>query len=96
MKRIWSIEEQVFVDPASGLTFSFTSEPTELDDTKVVLHVDGGSGRRVTVSFERNGQKTGSDIVPVPTIVEPLPPGEVPPRDGHPAQDDGLAASLQL
>jgi hypothetical protein len=95
MKRIWSIEEQSFADNASGLTFTFASEPTELDDTKLVLHVDSGSGRKLIIEFERNGQKTGSDVVGTPPAT--------PSRDGHPElavpgsdQTDGLAASLQL
>jgi hypothetical protein len=95
MKRIWSVQEQVHVDNASGLTFTFTSEPTELDDTVVKLVVDSGSGRRLTIDFERNGLVTGADV----TTATALPAGEAPAvlPDGHPAADDGgLAQPIQL
>jgi hypothetical protein len=106
MKRIWSVQEQVHVDNASGLTFTFTSEPTELDDTVVKLVVDSGSGRRLTIDFERNGLVTGADVTTGP-VTNPAALASHPPepQDGPPAiggapsggaDDGGLAQPIQL
>jgi len=96
MKRIWSIQEQVYVSNASGLTFTFTSEPTEMNDTVVKLVVDSGSGRRLTIDFERNGMVTGADVTvdngPAP-VLTPVPPPATPDAG---ADGGGLAQPIQL
>jgi hypothetical protein len=91
MKRIWSIEEQVFNDPASGLGFEFTSpgstDPDHPTDGEVVFKLHNQArGMVLVITFDRNGQKMTSDVVnltagPAPDdAFEPMPVPDVKPE----------------
>jgi hypothetical protein len=66
MKRIWAIEEQVYVDPITKLRFEFTSAHTEamsrgegptLNDNYLMFNVYNESNTRVIrMAVERNGR----------------------------------------
>ena len=87
MKRIWSIEEQSFNDPASGFGFEFTSPATSAtpdrglpkhdndNDNEVVLKIaNQARGITLVLVFDRNGMKMSSDVVREP-------PAETPPEE---------------
>jgi len=72
MKRIWSIEEQVFVDPSTKLRFEFTSTHTRClaegdtppkHDRGLELNLFNEGGTRVIrMQFDRDGQCQGATV----------------------------------
>jgi len=97
MKRIWSVEEQSFNDPASGLGFEFTSPGTENPDHptdgEVVLKVyNQARGMVLAIAFDRNGMKISSDIVH--TAESPVP--EASPTAVHPDKPAELAKAVEF
>jgi hypothetical protein len=63
MKRIWSIEEQAFNDPASGFALEFASDPADSSDQTLVMKLHNAARDKVLViTFARNGSRLSSDI----------------------------------
>src|ERR1700680_915202 len=63
MKRIWSIEEQTFNDPASGFALEFTTDPADTADRILIMKLHNAARDKVLVlTFERNGGRLSSDV----------------------------------
>jgi hypothetical protein len=87
MKRIWSIEEQVFVDPSTKLRFEFTSTHTRClaegdtppkHDHGLELNLFNESGNRVIrMQFDRDGQCQGATVENVEEEEVPRGPHEL-------------------
>jgi hypothetical protein len=86
MKRIWSIEEQVFVEPVTKLRFEFTSTHTRClaegdtppsHDRGLELNLFNESGNRVIrMQFDRNGACQGAIVESVEEENVPRSPQE--------------------
>jgi hypothetical protein len=102
MKRIWSIEEQVFVEPTTKLRFEFTSTHTRClvegdtppkHDRGLELNLFNESGNRVIrMQFDRNSMCQGATVENVAEEEVPRAPQEKPTTLAVPelmATDDG-------
>ena len=91
MKKVWSVEEQEFNDPASGFRFEFIAKPVDVwepaNETVVVLKVwNQARDRVVTIEFDHGGQRVASNVegVPMPPtddaehhFAHPMTPAEI-------------------
>jgi hypothetical protein len=90
MKRIWSIEEQTFNDPASGFALEFASGPADPSDQTLVMKLHNAARDKVLViTFARNGLRLSSDIESPSVAVQAEPGVESPPVQ----QEPGTAAA---